>query len=161
MRLSCPVSFTHVYLLIWWWLCEDKGGFQRRYKQTDRKVRRPGPGCQCSGWVTVLFPAICFPGGGPAVLCWMHRHERVRSSPPRHSIGIAAFHINMAVCVGLPCLFVGAKLVRFRLRTDKKSSLTLRLPICLSSVCFSCLWHTLNSKKKHWHSHNLLHIAEL
>lgn len=25
----------------------------------------------------------------------------------------------------------------------RKSSLTLRLPICLSSVCFSCLWHAL------------------
>lgn len=45
-------------------------------------------------------------------------------------------------------LFVGAILVRIRLHTDIfKSPLALRLPICLSSVCFSCLWHPLSSEK--------------
>ena len=134
MRLSWPVRFTHVHLIICWWLCEDEGG---------GGGQRPGPGCQCSGWVTVLFPAICFSGGGPAVLDWMHRHEGAWSSPPCHSIGIAASHNNMALLAGLPVCGSETGSVQSTRRYIKRHSYTHS---DFPSVCRLCVFRVCGSR---------------
>lgn len=74
----------------------------------------------------------------------------VRSSPPCHTIGTAAFHISIAVCAtGLSCLFVGAKCVGFRLHTDiqKKALLHSDCPsVYRLSVFHVC--GTLSTQRK-------------
>lgn len=161
MGFSCPVSFTHVYLLIWLWLCKDNGGDfggdTNRY--IAKYILKAWTECRCFGGVTVLFLAICFTGGGPAELGWRHRHEGVRSSLRYYIIGIIEFRIN------IPVLLTSHAVCRADISLVQaiytKSSLTLRQPICLSSVCFSCLWQSPKSKKKHWHIHYFLHTAQL
>lgn len=125
MRLSCPASFTHVNLLIWWWVCEDKGGFQSRYKQTDSKVRSGGLAQDASvqgGWQCYSLPSV---SQAEVQLCWVCRHEGVGSSPPCHKISIATFHINMAVCDGLPCLFVEIRFTQATQRHIKRMAVLL------------------------------------
>lgn len=123
MSFSSPVSFTHVYLLMWRWVCEDNGqwgGFQRLYRHTDSKVHGQGLAQDVSvqgGWQCYSLPSV-------SQAAVQQRYvEGIGSSPPCHTTGIAAFDINITVCAGLLCLFVEEKWVQAAHRYIKKAPL--------------------------------------
>lgn len=118
MGLGCPVTFTHVCRLILLWLSEHNWGmrgrrelfwwgrFEKWYERTGQidKVwqRRPGPGCRCSGWVTVFFRSHLFPRRRSSraqlsAQAWgsetlpHYQRCRARGRPPMSSIGALSY----------------------------------------------------------------------
>lgn len=120
--LSCPVRFTHVCHLIllrlgehncgiggrrelFWW-----GRFEKWYEWTGQidkvRQRRTGPGCRCSGWVTVFLRCHLFPrqrssraqlntqAWGSETLPY-YQHRRARGRPPMLSIGALSYADRM------------------------------------------------------------------
>lgn len=95
--------------------------------------------------MTVLFPAICFTGGGPAELWWTHEHEGGTGSLRCRATGVAEFRPNGRPP---PMMLAGVMLICLGLHKKKRQR------SCTPSVRLSIIWLPLgpvtHKKTKQW-----------
>lgn len=153
MRLIWPVRFTHVYLLIWQWLCEDRGGGGGFSGVTNRHIAK----CVAEAWSRMSV----FRVGDSVIPC--HLFLRRRSSSARLNAQAWGSKEQPTLPLYWHCsIFILAWQYVFgsvytQIYFKKKLSYT-QTPhlsiVCLFFMSVAC------SQKKPWHNHNLLHISE-